>query len=94
MDRYEDGDDNGNVLGLCWPGGAVIRGRVSLIIWGSDPLPLACGTAATLVLFPSNMDTQVQPCLPTPGDRSIIPPCSCWISCYSYCSYIVLTQKD
>lgn len=29
--RYMDGDDNGNVLGLCWPVGAVIRGGVSLI---------------------------------------------------------------
>lgn len=29
--RYMDGDDNGNVPGLCWPVGAVIRGGVSLI---------------------------------------------------------------
>ena len=29
--RYMDGDDNGNVLGLCWPVSAVIRGGVSLI---------------------------------------------------------------
>lgn len=41
MDRYMDGADNGNVLGLCWPVCAVIRGGVPLIRWGSDPPLLA-----------------------------------------------------
>lgn len=55
--RYMDGDDNGNVLGLCWPVGAVIRGGVSLIRWGTDPPLLACDITVTLVLFLTNVDT-------------------------------------
>lgn len=60
--RYMDGDDDGDILGLCWP---VIMGGVPLIRWGGDPPLLACDITATLVPFLTNVDTHLHtPCIP------------------------------